>query len=96
MGSFSKQLRVRKPPAEVFSAALNSLNGPLTKIGFKLEQQDPSHVVWTRKARGLWSIWSDPDRITMSFADASNGETLVIIAGDAPTRIARQFEQLEL
>jgi hypothetical protein len=96
MGSFSKQLRVRRPRDEVFAAALKSLDGPLNKIGFRLEQQDPQHVLWTRKAWGVQRLWSEPDRITMSFAQASNGETLVTIAGRAPARIAHQFEQLEL
>jgi hypothetical protein len=96
MGSFSKQLRVRKPRDEVFAAALKSLDPPLNKIGFRLEEQDPQHVVWKRKALGVQRLWADPDRITMSFAQASNGETLVTIAGQAPNRIAQQFEGLEL
>ena len=96
MGSFSNQLRVSRPRDEVFAAALNSLNKPLNKIGFKLTEQDPQHVVWERKAPGLRSFISDPDRITMSFAQGGNGETVVTIAGQAPTRIAQQFENLEL
>jgi hypothetical protein len=96
MGSFSKQLQVRRPAAEVLGAALNSLDDPLSKMGFTLQERDPRHVVWTRKAWGLQRLWSEPDRITMSFAQASNGETLVTIAGRAPGRIARQFEELEL
>jgi hypothetical protein len=96
MGAFSNQLRVRRPPAEVFAAAVKSLNGPLDKIGFKLTEQDGKHVVWTRSKPGVRSIWADPDRITMSFAAAENGDTLVTIAGQAPPRIAQQFEKLEL
>jgi hypothetical protein len=96
MGSFSNQLRVRRPAGEVFSSALKSLNEPLDKIGFKLTEQDPQHVVWTRKKPGMRAMWADPDRIMMSFADAGNGETLVTIAGQAPPRIAQQFEKLRL
>jgi hypothetical protein len=96
MGSFSNQLRVRKPRDEVFGAALKSLNGPLNKIGFKLTEQDLQHVVWSRKAPGVRAFFAEPDRITMSFAQTSDGETLVTIAGQAPNRIAQQFENLEL
>jgi hypothetical protein len=96
MGAFSKQLRVQRPPADVFAAAMSSLNGPLDKIGFKLAEQDPQHVVWTRSKPGIRSLWADPDRITISFAQTENGGTLVTIAGQAPPRIAQQFENLEL
>jgi hypothetical protein len=94
--TFSKQIRVQRSREELLGVALKTLGQPLARVGYKLSAQAPDHVVWTRQAPGVRSLWASPDSITMSFGESADGFTLLTIAGDAPWRIARDFQKLEL
>ena len=96
MRAFSTQIRASRTREDVLGAALATLTEPLGRAGFKLAEQDPDHVVWTRKPPGLRALLGASDRITMSFAGSPAGDTIVTIAGNAPPRIVRDFERLAL
>jgi hypothetical protein len=100
MTAFHNQLRLAAPPEKVFALVLASLTKPLSKAGFKVHEQDPHHIIWTRDAGWGWGPWwgaSSSQRITMSFVGVSdNTSTLLTIAGDAPIRIARELGRLTI
>jgi hypothetical protein len=57
MTAFHNQLRLAAPPEKVFGLALASFTKPLGKAGFRVYEQDPHHIIWTRDAGGGWD-WS--------------------------------------
>ncbi len=65
MTAFHNQLRLAAPPEKVFALVLSSLTKPLSKAGFKVHEQDPHHIIWTRDA-GSRSDWSLLGRILLA------------------------------
>jgi len=98
MPAFQTQLRIDKPRHEVFGAALANFTQPLARSGFKLQEQDQHHIIWSRSWRWglLWGLFSGRKRIIMSLDEADGGGTILTIAGDAPRGIAKQLEDLVL
>jgi hypothetical protein len=57
MTAFHNQLRLAAPSEKVFGLALASFTKPLGKAGFKVYEQDPDHIIWSRDAGSGWD-WS--------------------------------------
>jgi hypothetical protein len=98
MTAFHNQIRLGKPRDQVFASALSNFTQPLGSAGFKIQEQDPAHIIWARGWRWglLWGGFSFRKRVTMSFVETDDGGTVLTIAGDAPRRIARSFQRLTI
>jgi hypothetical protein len=106
--TFSRQIASPKPRVEVLGAVLNSLNGAMRGLGYKLESQNQDQVVWRRSwlsavLRSPWlvvwlpvALFQGTERVTMSLADGTDGGTVITIAGAGPRRLARAFAKLDL
>lgn len=98
MRSFSCQVSVPRAKADARTLALEKLGQPLARAGYKLAEQTPSGLTFKRTPLFGGPLWLFRERptatITMSFEEEAANSTRMIVAGEAPRRIARQFERL--
>ena len=91
MVAFDKQIHSPRSRVEILGATLHNLADPLFGLGYGIESQSEQGVTFQRSG-----LFRRSQRITMSFADAPDGGTYVTIAGQGPSRVARQFNALDL
>ncbi len=80
------------------SLALDKLGSALSKSGYELADQTPSTLTFRRTPAFAGPLgrllFRSEATITMTFEPLDGDETRMVVAGEAPRRIARQFEQL--
>ena len=97
MRSFSTEVTVPRAPADTRALALDKLSEPLRKSGYELTEGTEGALTFNRESAFRWPLrllFPQSSQITMTFDAQPVNRSRMVVAGTAPRRIARVFEQL--
>jgi hypothetical protein len=95
--SFSTEVIVPRAPADTRALALDKLSEPLRKSGYEMTEGTGGVLTFNRESAFRWPLrllFPQSSQITMTFEAQPGNKTRMVVAGTAPRRIARDFEQL--
>jgi len=94
---FRTEVIVPRSVADTRALALEKLGSSLEDSGYERAEESATALTYHRKSAFWWPVnrLSGDSTIRMTFEDQGGGRTRMVVAGNAPRSIAREFGKLE-